>query len=209
KARRGEDTLRFGPLKPVGLTDPATGKRPYAVVQLRAENRDKTMYNIVGFQTHLKIPEQKRVFGLIPALKHAVFLRYGVMHRNSFINSPGKLNKYFEVINRPRLYFAGQMTGVEGYIESAASGLMCGINAARGVLSKPPVDFPETTALGALSLHVSKGEASAFQPMNINFGLLPPLPERIRDKKERYLKISERALDALSELLPQIKEDVL
>ena len=206
-ARRGFDTLRFGPLKPVGLTDPHTGKRPYAVVQLRAENKECTMYNLVGFQTHLKMPEQKRVFGMIPALRNAVFLRYGVMHRNSFISSPGKLDLSYRVKSREGLMFAGQMTGVEGYIESAASGLVCGINAARRAHGREDIVFPRETALGALSNHISCGSEYSFQPMNINFGLLPPLDERIKDKRERYLKTAERALCALETVKTQVKED--
>jgi methylenetetrahydrofolate--tRNA-(uracil-5-)-methyltransferase len=196
-------------LKPVGLTDPRTGQRPYAVVQLRAEDKAATMYNIVGFQTHLTMPEQKRVFGMIPALKNAVFLRYGVMHRNSFISSPGRLDKNYRVIGSESIRFAGQMTGVEGYIESAASGLCCGINAARAELGKSEIVFPDDTATGALGLHISRGSEYSFQPMNVNFGLLPGLGERIKNKKERYLKLSERALLSLENVLPEIKEDVL
>ncbi len=207
-ARRGEDTLRFGPLKPVGLRDPRTDKRPYAVVQLRAEDKEKTMYNIVGFQTHLLHPEQKRVFGMIPGLEKAEFLRYGVMHRNSFISSPGKLDRFYRVIGREQLMFAGQMTGVEGYIESTASGLCCGINMARAVLGKEPVEFPQLTAIGALSTYISCGSEVAFQPMNINFGIIPSLEYRVKVKRDRYLAVSERALGALEGILPQIKEDV-
>lgn len=207
-ARRGEDTLRFGPLKPVGLRDPRTDKRPYAVVQLRAEDKEKTMYNLVGFQTHLLHPEQKRVFGMIPSLKNAEFLRYGVMHRNSFIASPGKIDRHYRVIGRENLMFAGQMTGVEGYIESTASGLCCGINMARMLLGKEPIVFPDITAIGALGAYISRGSEYSFQPMNINFGLIPPLEHRIKVKRDRYLAVSERALKALDETLPGIKEDI-
>ena len=208
-ARRGEDTLRFGPLKPVGLRDPRTDKRPYAVVQLRAEDKEKTMYNIVGFQTHLLHPEQKRVFGMIPGLEKAEFLRYGVMHRNSFISSPGKLDKFYRVIGREQLMFAGQMTGVEGYIESTASGLCCGINMARAVLGKEPVEFPQLTAIGALSTYISCGSEVAFQPMNINFGIIPSLEYRVKVKRDRYLAVSERALAALDGIMPELKEDII
>ncbi len=207
-ARRGADTLRFGPLKPVGLRDPRTDKRPYAVVQLRAEDKEKTMYNLVGFQTHLLHPEQKRVFGMIPALKKAEFLRYGVMHRNSFISSPGKIDRHYRVIGRENLMFAGQMTGVEGYIESTASGLCCGINMARAILGKELVTFPDMTAIGALGAYISNGSEYSFQPMNINFGLIPSLEYRIKVKRDRYLAVSERALKALEEILPGVKEDI-
>jgi len=208
-ARRGEDTLRFGPLKPVGLRDPRTDKRPYAVVQLRAEDKEKTMYNIVGFQTHLLHPEQKRVFGMIPGLEKAEFLRYGVMHRNSFINSPGKLDRFYRVIGRPELMFAGQMTGVEGYIESTASGLCCGVNMAREVLGKELIDFPRLTAIGSLSNYISCGSETSFQPMNINFGIIPSLEYRVKVKRDRYLAVSEKALCALDRILPEIKEDIV
>ncbi len=207
-ARRGEDTLRYGPMKPVGLRDPRTGVRPYAVVQLRADNAQKSMYNIVGFQTHLRFPEQKRVFGMIPGLENAEFLRYGVMHRNSFLRSPGLLDRQYRVIARPDVFFAGQITGVEGYIESAASGLCAGIAMARQLRGESPFDFPPETALGALAGHISEYRGGDFQPMNINFGLLPPLPERVRGKRERYLAVAQRALERLEELRPRIQEDI-
>lgn len=208
-ARRGEDTLRYGPMKPVGLRDPRTGLRPYAVLQLRAEDEERTMFNLVGFQTHLLFPEQKRVFGMVPALARAEFLRYGVMHRNSFLVAPGRLDRFYRVIGRESLYFAGQITGVEGYIESAASGLCCGIDLARRTLGRAPVVFPRETALGALGLHVAEGELGPYQPMNINFGIIAPLPERIRGKRERYLATAERALRILDGLLPAVREDLV
>ena len=207
-ARRGEDTLRFGPMKPVGLTDPRTGERPYAVVQLRADNAEKTAFNIVGFQTHLMHPEQKRVFGMIPALAKAEYYRYGTMHRNSFIRSPGRLDRHYRVIGREELFFAGQITGVEGYIESTASGLCCGINMARQLRGKEPLEFPHETALGALSLHISQDPALRFDPMNINFGIIKGLDTRIRNKQERYTATSLRALDVLESLRPQMEEDI-
>ncbi len=207
-ARRGEDTLRFGPMKPVGLRDPRTGEKPYAVVQLRADNEEKTMFNIVGFQTHLKFPEQKRVFGMIPALANAEYFRYGVMHRNSFIESPGRLDKFYRVIGREELMLAGQITGVEGYIESAASGFCCGVNMARRLAGKEPIEFPGTTALGALARHISAFEGKNFQPMNINFGLVDSLDHRVRGKKERYTEIAERGLAVLDAMLPVVREDV-
>ena len=207
-ARRGEDTLRFGPMKPVGLTDPRTGERPYAVVQLRADNAEKTAFNIVGFQTHLMHPEQKRVFGMIPALKNAEYFRYGTMHRNSFIRSPGRLDRHYRVIGREELFFAGQITGVEGYIESTASGLCCGINMARQLQGKEPLEFPHETALGALSLHISQDPELRFDPMNINFGIIKSLDTRIRNKQERYTATSHRALEVLESLRPQMEEDI-
>lgn len=207
-ARRGVDTLRFGPMKPVGIRDPRNGERPYAVLQLRMEDEHKTMYNLVGFQTHLLHPEQKRVFGLVPALRNAEFLRYGIMHRNSFLDAPGRLNAFYGVIGQERLYFAGQLTGVEGYIESAASGFCCGLNLARRRLGRPPVEFPRETALGALRFHVAEGEQGSYQPMNINFGIIAPLPDRIRGKRERYSAVSERALSIIGGLLPAIGEDL-
>ena len=207
-ARRGEDTLRFGPMKPVGLTDPRTGERPYAVVQLRADNAEKTAFNIVGFQTHLMHPEQKRVFGMIPALAKAEYYRYGTMHRNSFIRSPGRLDRHYRVIGREELFFAGQITGVEGYIESTASGLCCGINMARQLRGKEPLAFPHETALGALSLHISQDPELRFDPMNINFGIIKGLDTRIRNKQERYTATSLRALDVLESLRPQMEEDI-
>ncbi len=192
-AKRGADTLRFGPMKPVGLRDPKTGHRPWAVLQLRAENADGTMYNLVGFQTNLKFGEQKRVFGMIPALKDAVFMRYGVMHRNTFLQSPGFLGADFAVLSRPDLFFAGQMTGVEGYMESAASGLVAGINAANRLLGKAPLSLSRETMIGALAAHVST-ENRDFQPMGANFGILPPLAVPIRDKRQRYAALAARAM---------------
>lgn len=204
-ARRGIDTLLYGPLKPVGLEDPKTGKRPYAVVQLRQDNAADSLYNIVGFQTHLKWPEQKRVFGLIPGLENAEFVRYGVMHRNTFINSPELLRPTLQYKDRDDLLFAGQMTGVEGYIESAASGLVAGVNAAYLAKGENPVIFPKQTAHGSMCKYITSAVAKHFQPMNANFGLMPPLEERIRDKKLKKQKIAERAL----EFLAKFKIDVL
>lgn len=204
-ARRGIDTLLYGPLKPVGLEDPKTGKRPYAVVQLRQDNAADSLYNIVGFQTHLKWTEQKRVFGLIPGLENAEFVRYGVMHRNTFINSPELLRPTLQYKDRDDLLFAGQMTGVEGYIESAASGLVAGVNAAYLAKGENPVIFPEQTAHGSMCKYITSAVAKHFQPMNANFGLMPPLEERIRDKKLKKQKIAERAL----EFLAKFKIDVL
>lgn len=204
-ARRGIDTLLYGPLKPVGLEDPKTGKRPYAVVQLRQDNAADSLYNIVGFQTHLKWPEQKRVFGLIPGLENAEFVRYGVMHRNTFINSPELLRPTLQYKDRDDLLFAGQMTGVEGYIESAASGLVAGVNAAYLAKGENPVIFPEQTAHGSMCKYITSAVVKHFQPMNANFGLMPPLEERIRDKKLKKQKIAERAL----EFLAKFKIDVL
>ena len=193
-ARRGADTLRFGPMKPVGLRDPATGHRPWAVLQLRKENREGTLYNLVGFQTNLKFPEQKRVFSLIPALKHAEYARYGVMHRNSFLNSPAVLTSAFHMKERPDIFFAGQITGVEGYMESAAAGILAGINAARRIEGKAPVLFPATTMLGALARYIADDTIKNFQPMGAALGLLPPLPDRIRDKRARYTAICDKAM---------------
>lgn len=207
-ARRGEDTLRYGPMKPVGLKDPRTGVRPYAVVQLREDNAEKTAFNIVGFQTHLMHPEQKRVFGMIPALRHAEYFRYGSMHRNSFIRSPGRLDRYYRVIGREELLFAGQITGVEGYIESTASGLCCGMNLARQLSGLSPVTFPRETAIGALSLHISENPEQRFDPMNINFGIITSLEERIRNKQERYAAVSARALAQIEALREQIEEGI-
>ena len=198
-AARGEMVMAFGPMKPVGLTDPRTGREPFAAVQLRAENAAGTMYNLVGFQTRLKWGEQKRVFSMIPGLEHAEFLRYGVMHRNTFLHSPGFLDQTYQMIARPGLYFAGQMTGVEGYVESASSGLVAGISLARRLLELPPVDFTRRTAIGALAHHVS-GATGDFQPMNANFGLIEPYEKRIRNKQERYGAIAARALDTIEAL---------
>ena len=201
-ARRGEDTMRFGPLKPVGLIDKRTGKRPYAVVQLRKENREGTMYNLVGFQTNLKFGEQKRVFSLIPGLQNAEFVRYGVMHRNSFINSPALLKATFEMKNCPGVFFAGQITGVEGYVESAASGIMAGINMAAKMKGKPEFIMPPETMTGALSAYISDSfNEENFQPMGSNMGILPELPERIKDKKKKYQMYADRALMKLGELI--------
>ena len=200
-ARRGMDTLRYGPLKPVGLRNPRTGKEDYAVVQLRQDNADGTLYNMVGFQTHLKWGEQKRVFSMIPALKNADYVRYGVMHRNTYLNSPGLLDRYYRLKTEPRIRFAGQMTGVEGYVESAASGLLVGIETAAEVLGLPPVDFPQETAIGALSLYISQGSIGDFQPMNINFGIIKSLDYRVRGKRNKNAEISKRALGILDELL--------
>lgn len=198
-ARRGIDTLRYGPLKPVGLVNPRTGREPYAVVQLRMDNSDGTLYNIVGFQTHLKFPEQKRVFSIIPALRNAQFVRYGVMHRNTYLDSPKLLDRYYRLRTDPRISFAGQMTGVEGYIESAASGMLAGIECAREVLGLSPMDFPQETAIGALSLYVSGGSVGDFQPMNVNFGIITPLDHRVKGKRNKNLAISERALAIIEE----------
>lgn len=198
-AGRGHDTMLFGPLKPVGLPRP-DGTMPYAVVQLRQDNADGTMYNIVGFQTHLKFGEQKRVFGMIPGLENAEFLRYGVMHRNTYINSPGLLDSTYRLKTDKNVFFAGQITGVEGYVESAASGLVAGVNAAAAAVGGAPVVFDPKTAHGALARYISDESVTNFQPMNINFGLLPPLEERIKVKKERYEKISRRALDIIDKM---------
>lgn len=200
-ARRGADTMRFGPLKPVGLRDPKTGHRPWAVLQLRKENTAGSMYNLVGFQTNLKFPEQKRVFGLIPALKNAEFVRYGVMHRNTFLESPRLLTSGFALKNNPRVFFAGQMTGVEGYMESAASGILAGINAYRYLTGKEELVLPEFTMIGALSRYISDETVTDFQPMGASFGLLPPLAEVIRDKKLRYGEFARRSLDCLQSVL--------
>ncbi len=197
-ARRGEDTLRYGPLKPKGLRDPKTGKTPYAVVQLRKDNAQGSVYNLVGFQTHLKWGEQKRVFSMIPALRNAEFLRYGVMHRNTYLKSPGFLNRYYQVMERPNVMFAGQITGVEGYVESAASGCLCAIELANRLQGKPPADFPRETAIGALALYISDESVTDFQPMNVNFGIMPPWPERIKGKREKNALIAQRALEALA-----------
>lgn len=204
-AARGEDTMRFGPLKPVGLIDPRNGKEAYAVVQLRQDNAAASLYNLVGFQTHLKWPEQRRVFGMIPGLENAEFVRFGVMHKNTYLNSPQLLDKHFNLRSNKRFYFAGQMTGVEGYIESAASGLMAGLAAARAVLELPEVEFPDVTAHGALANYISNPAIENFQPMNINFGLIPQLTVRIRKKREKNAQIAARALEALDGVLPALK----
>ena len=202
-ARRGVDTLRYGPLKPVGLRDPRTGKENYAVVQLRRDNADGTLYNLVGFQTHLTWGEQRRVFSMIPALRNAEFVRYGVMHRNTYLNSPALLDRYYRLRSEPRLSFAGQMTGVEGYVESAASGLLVGVETAARVLGLPAVDFPQETAIGALGLYISGGSVGDFQPMNINFGIITPLDRRVKGKRNKNAEISRRSL----EILDGLKQD--
>lgn len=205
-AQRGEGTLRFGPMKPIGLVNPKTGHRPWAVLQLRKENSAGTMYNLVGFQTNLKFPEQKRVFSLIPALHKAEFVRYGVMHRNTFICSPKILNSDFSVKENKKLFFAGQITGVEGYMESASSGIMAGINACRVLNGKSTLTLPNNTMIGALSLYISDPTVKKFQPMGANFGVLPELENRPRDKKERGAAYSQRALDSLNKYLRDIGE---
>ena len=204
-ARRGHDTLLYGPLKSRGLDDPRTGRWPYAVVQLRRDNADGTVYNLVGFQTHLRFPEQKRVFSMIPALHDAEFLRYGVMHRNTFLNSPKLLDRYYRLKAQPRISFAGQMTGVEGYVESAASGFLVGVETARRLRGMEPIDFPRETAIRALGLYVSNQSITQFQPMNINFGIIPPLDHRVKGKRNKNAELSQRSLA----IIDQIKEEVL
>ena len=204
-ARRGEDTLRFGPLKPVGLKDPQTGKEPYAVVQLRKDNRTGTVYNIVGFQTHLRWPEQKRVFSMIPALSHAEYLRYGVMHRNTYLDSPRLLDRYYRARKNPSIAFAGQMTGVEGYIESTASGMLAALEMGRTILGKEPLNFPTYTAIGALAGYISDESVVKFQPMNVNFGIIDQLNYKFKGKKhDRYLEVSRRALAAIDEIIARM-----
>ncbi len=205
-ARRGEMALAFGPLKPVGLNDPRSGKMPFAVLQLRQDDAGDSLYNLVGFQTRLRFPEQQRVFGMIPALKDAVYARYGVMHRNTFIESPGVLNERFEMLARPNLYFAGQMTGVEGYVESAASGLVAGLSLARALNGQEAFVFPSTTALGALCKYVSQPNRN-YQPMHISFGLIDGLKERVKGKERRYLKVSERALKEIDRVKDSLQEE--
>lgn len=200
-AKRGLDAPRFGPMKPVGLVDPNTGHRPWACVQLRRENNKGTMFNLVGFQTNLKFGEQKRVFSMIPGLENADFVRYGVMHRNSFLDSPRLLNKDFSLRSNENIYFAGQITGVEGYMESASSGLLAGLNAVRKANGKPPLLLGENTMLGALTDYISDPSVKNFQPMGANFGILPPIEPKIRDKKERYAALSKRALDELEKVI--------
>ena len=199
-ARRGLDTLRYGPLKPVGLKDPNTGEEPYAVVQLRKDNAQGSIYNIVGFQTHLRWPEQKRVFSMIPALKNAEYIRYGVMHRNTFLDSPRLLDRYYRVRGQERLMFSGQITGVEGYVESTASGCLTAMELARRLEGKPPINFPRETAMGAMALYVSDPSVVNFQPMNVNFGLIPQLGYRVKGKRNKNAEISKRALEKLAEL---------
>ncbi len=204
-ARRGEDTLRFGPLKPVGLKDPKTGKEPYAVVQLRKDNRTGTVYNIVGFQTHLRWPEQKRVFSMIPALSHAEYLRYGVMHRNTYLDSPRLLDRYYRARKNPSIAFAGQMTGVEGYIESTASGMLAALEMGRTILGGEPLNFPTYTAIGALAGYISDESVVKFQPMNVNFGIIDQLNYKFKGKKhDRYLEVSRRALAAVDEIIARM-----
>jgi methylenetetrahydrofolate--tRNA-(uracil-5-)-methyltransferase len=207
-ARRGEETLCYGPLKPRGLKDPRTGREPYAVVQLRRDNSEGTIYNMVGFQTHLKFPEQKRVFSMIPALHDAQFLRYGKMHRNTYIDSPRRLDRYYRLISDPRISFAGQMTGVEGYVESTASGFLTGVETARRLAGLGPVDFPAETAIGALGLYVSNRTVDKFQPMNINFGIMPPLGYRVKGKRNKNAEISKRSLEIIDRLKPICMEGV-
>ena len=200
-AGRGIDTMRYGPMKPVGLELPGTGELPYAVVQLRQENGSATLYNIVGFQTHLKFPEQKRVFSMIPGLEHAEFVRYGVMHRNSYINSPELLLPTLQLSKQPNLLFAGQLTGVEGYLESAAMGLLAGVNAARLLQGEDGLTFSKRTAMGGLSQYISSGPNDHFQPMNINFGLMEPLGIKKRmKKKEKNALLAQRALDEIEQM---------
>ncbi|MBQ6889469.1 MAG: methylenetetrahydrofolate--tRNA-(uracil(54)-C(5))-methyltransferase (FADH(2)-oxidizing) TrmFO [Oscillospiraceae bacterium] len=202
-ARRGFETLRYGPLKPVGLTDPATGKEPYAVVQLRQDNAAKSVFNLVGFQTHLKFGEQKRVFSMIPALRDANFVRYGVMHRNTFLRSPKLLDRYYADRRDPLVAFAGQMTGVEGYVESCASGYLAAVAMAAKILGKPLPDFPNTTAIGALGLYISDERIADFQPMNINFSIIAPLEQRIRKKAEKNLALANRSLAVIDTMIKE------
>ncbi len=204
-ARRGEDTLRYGPLKPRGLRDPRTGKEPYAVVQLRRDNAEGSIYNLVGFQTHLKFGEQKRVFSMIPALRDAEYVRYGVMHRNTYMDSPRLLNRYYQLKAQPRLTFAGQMTGVEGYVESAASGFLAGVELSRRLRGMAPLDLPRETAIGALGLYVSEETVGDFQPMNINFGIIPPLGYRVKGKRNKNAELSARSL----EIIDRMRDEVL
>ena len=199
-ARRGAQTLAFGPLKPRGLPDPRTGREPYAVVQLRRDNAAGTLYNLVGFQTHLKWGEQKRVFSMIPALKNAEYVRYGVMHRNTYLDSPRLLDRYYRVRGNERIAFAGQITGVEGYVESTASGFLAGVELARRLLGREPLDFPRETAIGALALYVSNEGVTDFQPMNINFGIMPPLDHRVKGKRNKNAELSRRALELVDRL---------
>ena len=199
-ARRGRDTLCYGPLKPRGLRDPKTGREPFAVVQLRKDNAQGTVYNLVGFQTHLRFPEQRRVFSMIPALHDAEFLRYGVMHRNTYLDSPRLLDRYYRLRREPRISFAGQMTGVEGYVESAASGFLVGVETARRLAGLPPVDFPRETAIGALGLYVSDETVTQFQPMNINFGIIPPLGYKVKGKRNKNAVLSQRSLEIIEGL---------
>lgn len=200
-ARRGEDTIRFGPLKPVGLPDPKTGQEPYAVVQLRQDDARGTLYNLVGFQTHLKFGEQKRVFSMIPGLEHAEFARYGVMHRNTYINSPKVLDHFYRLKTNPNIFFAGQITGVEGYVESASSGLLVGLNLSRIIKGFEPIDFTEHTLIGALAWYISHTPTKDFQPMNANFGIVAPLKTKIRNKRERNLELARKALEKMEAII--------
>ena len=203
-ARRGEDTLRYGPLKPRGLPDPKTGREPYAVVQLRKDNADGSIYNLVGFQTHLKWPEQRRVFTMIPALHDAQFLRYGVMHRNTYLDSPRLLDRYYRLRGEERISFAGQITGVEGYVESCASGFLVGVETARRLQGKAPIDFPQETAIGALGLYVSNESVGSFQPRNINFGIMPQLGYRVKGKRNKNAELSKRSLEKIGTLQEEV-----
>ena len=203
-ARRGEDTLRFGPLKPVGLIDPRSGRENYAVVQLRRDNAVGTIYNIVGFQTHLTFSEQKRVFSMIPALKNAEFVRFGVMHRNTYLNSPKLLDRYYRLKSEPRISFAGQITGVEGYVESCASGMCAGLETARRLMGEPPLNFPRETAIGALALYVSESTVGNFQPMNVNFGIIEVLGKKIKGKRNKNAEISARSLEIIKEYSAEV-----
>ena len=205
-ARRGEDTMRFGPLKPRGLKDPKTGVEPYAVIQLRRDNSDGSIYNLVGFQTHLKFGEQKRVFSMIPALRNAEYVRYGVMHRNTYLDSPRMLDRFYRFKADPRISFAGQMTGVEGYVESTASGFLVGIETARRLRGLEPVCFPKETAIGALSLYISDASVENFQPMNVNFGIITPLGYRVKGKRNKNAEISKRSLELLETMTANILE---
>ena len=203
-ARRGEDTLRFGPLKPVGLIDPRSGRENYAVVQLRRDNAVGTIYNIVGFQTHLTFSAQKRVFSMIPALKNAEFVRFGVMHRNTYLNSPKLLDRYYRLLSEPRISFAGQITGVEGYVESCASGMCAGLETAERLLGEQPLNFPRETAIGALALYVSDASVGNFQPMNVNFGIIEPLGKKIKGKRNKNAEISARSLEIIKEYSAEV-----
>lgn len=206
-ARRGEDTLRFGPMKPVGLRDPRDGTEAYAVLQLRRDNAAGTLYNLVGFQTHLTFPEQRRVFSMIPALKNAEFVRYGVMHRNTYLNSPKLLDRYYRLRREPRISFAGQITGVEGYVESCASGMLVGLETARRLRGEAPLDFPGSTAMGALAAYVSDERVREFQPMNVNFGIIEPLEERVRKKRDKNLAVSTRSLAVIERIKTKVVVD--
>ena len=203
-ARRGEDTLRFGPLKPVGLIDPRSGRENYAVVQLRRDNAVGTIYNIVGFQTHLTFSEQKRVFSMIPALKNAEFVRFGVMHRNTYLNSPKLLDRHYRLLSEPRISFVGQITGVEGYVESCASGMCVGLETAERLIGNPPLNFPRETAIGALSLYVSDATVGNFQPMNVNFGIIEPLGKKIKGKRNKNAEISARSLEIIKKYSAEV-----